>query len=482
MPPRTRKKKIRAISVIETKSVSLADLQMYHKNPRVGNVDAIAESLRENGQYKPIVVNIGTHTQRHNEILAGNHTYMGMKKNGEKLIYASFVDVPEEQAAKIVLADNKTADLGTYDEKIIADLFESLPDVAGTGYSQDEIDEIMKDADEIVNNVLTGIEEDEAEAESEREREEDDKFGASLADVDDDDEDLDGPVTVSSLDDEDEDDEDEQPGIEDQPDELSGLVDLKEGIDVTEEKTRIGAWGIPRLRQDMLMTPSEIPANLMTWAGSASKEHALAHPDQWWFYNWGIDSTSGMQDISKVIVSFYTWDEYFENWYWDPRKHVTKLLNSGIKYMATPDFSMYPEYPPFEWLNSLYRSRYVGRYAQEAGIKIIPTIEFPPAKDAGRKFMRDHILSTLPKKVPLITMQLHNYVEDEDKYPDEEYIKDWQLIMDTVKPEGILIYGSGQGSVLFRREVKYDGQVIVLDTRNVALAEKAKTKSKKKTI
>lgn len=481
MPPRTRKKKPKAIAVLETKSIVLDDLQMYHKNPRIGNVEAIASSLRENGQFKPIVVNVGTLTGRKNEILAGNHTYLGMKKNGERMIYASFVDVSEEQATKIVLADNKTADLGTYDEKIIADLFESLPDVAGTGYSQDEIDELLKQADAAVTNVLTGLEEESAAEEEQREKDAEDEFGASLSDVEEDDED-DGDLTTSSFDPDEDEEDDSGPKIENQSDELPGLAELKEGLDQEDTKIRIGPWGVTRLRQDMLMTFDEIPAGLKTWAGSASKEHAQAHPEQWWFYNWGIDSTSGMKDISKVIVAFYTWDEYFENWYWDPRKYVTKLLNSGIKYMATPDFSTYPTYPPYEWLSALYRSRYVGRFAQEAGIKIIPTIEFPPSKEIGRKFLKDHVLATLPKKVPLITMQLHNYVEDDTVYPDEEFIKDWQLIVDTVKPEGMLIYGSGPGATLFKREVKYDGKLLILETRNVALAEKAKRKERKRTI
>ena len=152
------------VAVLETKMVPLSDLQMYHKNPRVGNIDVIAASLKENGQYKPIVVNVGTETGRANEILAGNHTFLGMKANGEKNIYASFVDVSEDRAAKIVLVDNKSADLGEYDEKIIADLFKSLPDIAGTGYSTEEYEDLLasvgddfSDPDVDVDDLLSGV-------------------------------------------------------------------------------------------------------------------------------------------------------------------------------------------------------------------------------------------------------------------------------------------------------------------------------------
>lgn len=49
------------------------DLALYHKNPNVGDVDAIAGSLLVNRQYRPVVVNRGTHTGRPMEVLAGNH-------------------------------------------------------------------------------------------------------------------------------------------------------------------------------------------------------------------------------------------------------------------------------------------------------------------------------------------------------------------------------------------------------------------------
>ena len=43
--------------VIEIKDVKLDTLKAYKGNPRIGSIEAIAESLDENKQYKPIVVN-----------------------------------------------------------------------------------------------------------------------------------------------------------------------------------------------------------------------------------------------------------------------------------------------------------------------------------------------------------------------------------------------------------------------------------------
>ncbi|MFD5760229.1 ParB/RepB/Spo0J family partition protein [Streptomyces sp. NPDC127044] len=124
-------------------AVPVDDLTGYHRNPRTGDVDAIADSLRVNGQYKAIVVNRGTHTGRPNEILAGNHTWAAAKELGWEQIAATWVDVSEEDAARIVVVDNRTSDLAGYDSELLADILEDLPDLDGTGYDQTALDKLL---------------------------------------------------------------------------------------------------------------------------------------------------------------------------------------------------------------------------------------------------------------------------------------------------------------------------------------------------
>ncbi|MEU6318174.1 ParB N-terminal domain-containing protein [Streptomyces sp. NPDC047009] len=124
-------------------AVPIDDLTGYHRNPRTGDVDAIAESLRVNGQYKAIVVNRGTHTGRPNEILAGNHTWAAAKQLSWEQIAATWVDVSDEDAARIVVVDNRTSDLAGYDSELLADILDELPDLDGTGYDQDALDKLL---------------------------------------------------------------------------------------------------------------------------------------------------------------------------------------------------------------------------------------------------------------------------------------------------------------------------------------------------
>lgn len=123
-------------------AVPVADLVPYGQNPRRGSVEVIRESLSAHGQYRPIVVRRGT-----NEVLAGNHTLAAAKDLGWSEIAATYVDVTDEQAARIVLVDNKSADHGEYDDAILLavlrDLEASEAGLIGTGYADDDLDDLL---------------------------------------------------------------------------------------------------------------------------------------------------------------------------------------------------------------------------------------------------------------------------------------------------------------------------------------------------
>lgn len=132
-------------TALNYRRMPLADLQIFGGNPRRGNVDEIVKSLEKHGQFRPIVVNAGTHTGRPNEVLAGNHTLMAARLLDWPDLDVSLVDVSEDMARSIVLADNRLADLGSYDDRELLALLESLDDIEGTGYSDDDLDALTRD-------------------------------------------------------------------------------------------------------------------------------------------------------------------------------------------------------------------------------------------------------------------------------------------------------------------------------------------------
>lgn len=145
----------RGIMTLKVQSIKINELTKFEGNARKGNIALIAESLQKNGQFKPIVVNVGTHTGKTNEVLAGNHTLAAAESLGWEKIDVVFVDVDRDAALRIVLADNRSNDVASYDNDALLSLLHELPDLEGTGYSSKDLDELLGD--------LMGIEDDEPE-------------------------------------------------------------------------------------------------------------------------------------------------------------------------------------------------------------------------------------------------------------------------------------------------------------------------------
>ena len=115
----------------------------YARNPRRGSTAVIVESLKAHGQYRPLVVN-----SRTSEVLAGNHTHAAALELGWSEIAVTYVDVDDETAAKIVLVDNRSSDLATYDDRELADLLASLDDLDATGYVDDDLSALLASLDD----------------------------------------------------------------------------------------------------------------------------------------------------------------------------------------------------------------------------------------------------------------------------------------------------------------------------------------------
>ena len=122
----------------ERLAVPVADLRLHPDNPRRGDTEAITESLRHHGQYKPLVV-----SRRTMEVLCGNHTLVAARDLGWSEIDVHLIDVDPEQAKRILLVDNRSSDRAGYDPVALVELLEERPDLEGTGYDSAALGELL---------------------------------------------------------------------------------------------------------------------------------------------------------------------------------------------------------------------------------------------------------------------------------------------------------------------------------------------------
>lgn len=151
--------------------VDVETLEPHPRNPRQGDVGAIATSILHNGFYGVCVVQQSTRY-----VLVGNHRREAVRALDAELVAHDagqhaepvalcaacqgkwtepiakvpvlWVDVDEATATRILLADNRTNDLAHYDEFALADLLTDIVQgdplgLIGTGYENDDVDSLI---------------------------------------------------------------------------------------------------------------------------------------------------------------------------------------------------------------------------------------------------------------------------------------------------------------------------------------------------
>lgn len=109
-------------------AVPVTNLEHLDRNPRRGDVAAVARSYKRFGQRKPIVARRTGENEAGptGTVLAGNHQLAAAISLDWDSIAVVFVDDDEATAQAYALADNRTAELGGFDEKLLSEVLSEL--------------------------------------------------------------------------------------------------------------------------------------------------------------------------------------------------------------------------------------------------------------------------------------------------------------------------------------------------------------------
>lgn len=114
------------------------DLRPHPDNPRRGDVEEIRGSLRRFGQQRPILATPEL------LIVAGHHVHEAARLEGWTHVAAAATDLTGDEITAYLLADNRTGDLGYYDEDDLAARLQSISDYSGTGYSDGDVQALVE--------------------------------------------------------------------------------------------------------------------------------------------------------------------------------------------------------------------------------------------------------------------------------------------------------------------------------------------------
>lgn len=100
------------------------------------NIDAIKESLQRFGQRLPVVV-------RQGQLVGGNATTIAADELGwTHLDVVVSDDLSEEEARRLAVMLNRSAELAAWDRPVLVETLGSFPDLAGTGFDAEQLEEL----------------------------------------------------------------------------------------------------------------------------------------------------------------------------------------------------------------------------------------------------------------------------------------------------------------------------------------------------
>lgn len=162
---------------MKTHVMRLADIRPAAYNPRKrlkpgdAEWDALKGSLEDFGLVEPLVVNI---KDGKNVLVGGHQRYNVMKTTGVEETEVVIVELDDKEEKQLNIALNRIE--GMWDYEKLEVIFEELSteEILRTGFSQDEMDDILKDLDDAGAGEFYD-EDDETATNTEPEREKEEK-------------------------------------------------------------------------------------------------------------------------------------------------------------------------------------------------------------------------------------------------------------------------------------------------------------------
>jgi hypothetical protein len=193
--------------------------------------------------------------------------------------------------------------------------------------------------------------------------------------------------------------------------------------------------GIPDLREDMLST--QVPQKTFhyrTPEDIPDREHFKA---QEYMFLFGRVRSSVLPYARGGVLGFYVWDNVFEKIWDNAVTMIAKIKEEGWGSVITPNFSVWRNDPLVVQMWQIYRNRWFARYWQEAGIKIIPDINW------GDERSYDFCFHGLPKKIPVASMVCQRMTDKDNEDSHKLLPKHLTTFFRNHEVGTMILYGEG---------------------------------------
>ena len=149
------------------------------------------------------------------------------------------------------------------------------------------------------------------------------------------------------------------------------------------------------------------------------------------FIGFNYAKTCEKQQKTDFGVHFFLDDYQFERLWNRPDKYIQLLLK--FKYVLSPDFSMYTDYPKAMQMWKHYQKHWLGAYMELFGIKVIPTIGWSDKESFKWCFDGE------PKKSIVAVSSIGTQRNEESR---RAFLDGYNKMVEVLKPTTILFWGN----------------------------------------
>ena len=149
------------------------------------------------------------------------------------------------------------------------------------------------------------------------------------------------------------------------------------------------------------------------------------------FIGFNYAKTCEKQQKTNFGVHFFLDDYQFERLWNRPDKYIQLLLK--FKYVLSPDFSMYTDYPKAMQMWKHYQKHWLGAYMELFGIKVLPTIGWSD-KDSFKWCFDGEPKNSIVAVSSIGTQK--------DKKSKQLFLNGYSKMLEVLKPTKILFWGN----------------------------------------
>ena len=156
-------------------------------------------------------------------------------------------------------------------------------------------------------------------------------------------------------------------------------------------------------------------------------DYEIGEIKEWIGFNYVLSD----KEPEGKAVHFFLDDYQFQRLWNNPEKYIEKLKRYEV--VLTPDFSPYADMPMATQIFNHYRKHWCGALLQQHGVKVVPTIR---ASRDERSF--EWYLDGEPEGGVVCISSMWTSDDEARNY----FIKEFNTMVETLKPEKIYVYGN----------------------------------------